>query len=98
VRDLVALFTQDQGGADTLSEAKRAIIRRCAVTITELEQRELKFAENGATDLQLEQYSRVAANLRRMLESVGLERKMKEVTSLGDLLRDDLRRQQKEAS
>ena len=87
-RDLIALFTADQGGDGALSEAKRAIIRRCAVIITELEQRELRFCEHGATDLQLEQYSRVAANLRRMLESVGLERAMKEVPNLQTYLHE----------
>ena len=67
-RDLIALFTEDQGGDGAISEAKRAIIRRCAVIVTELEQRELKFAEQGANDLQLEQYSRVAANLTHVGE------------------------------
>jgi hypothetical protein len=75
----MALIVADCGGIDVLSEAKLAVIKRACVMIVELEQRELKFAEHGATDLQLEQYSRVAANLRRMLESVGLERVPKNV-------------------
>jgi hypothetical protein len=76
----MALIVADCGGIDALSEAKLAVIKRACVMIVELEQRELRFAEHGATDLQLEQYSRVAANLRRMLESVGLERVPKDVT------------------
>jgi hypothetical protein len=76
----MALIVADCGGIDALSEAKLAVIKRACVMIVELEQRELQFAEHGATDLQLEQYSRVAANLRRMLESVGLERVPKDVT------------------
>jgi hypothetical protein len=80
LRDLMALIVADCGGIDALSEAKLAVIKRACVMIVELEQRELQFAEHGATDLQLEQYSRVAANLRRMLESVGLDRVPKNVT------------------
>jgi hypothetical protein len=82
LRDVIALFCADCGGASVLSEAKLAVIKRAAVLVVELEQRELRFAEHGATDLQLEQYSRVAANLRRMLESIqpGLERVPKDIT------------------
>jgi hypothetical protein len=55
-------------------------VRRCAVLITELERREQKFAlSEGATDEQLDTYARVAGNLRRLLESVGLQRRPREV-------------------
>jgi hypothetical protein len=81
LRDLIALHTQDLGGADNMSEAEKAILRRACVMLLELEQREAKFALNGeATDLQLEQYSRVAGNTRRLLESLGLARRSKNVT------------------
>jgi hypothetical protein len=87
LRDVIALIAADRGGGDVLSEATLAVIRRASVLIVELEQRELKFAEHGATDLQLEQYSRVAGNLRRMLESIGLERVPKEVPDLATYVR-----------
>jgi hypothetical protein len=80
LRDVIALIAADRGGGDVLSEATLAVIRRASVLIVELEQRELRFAEHGATDLQLEQYSRVAGNLRRMLESIGLDRVPKDIT------------------
>ena len=51
-----------------------------AVLTTELEQLEVRFATAGeasADDLDL--YSRASANLRRLLESVGLQRRARDV-------------------
>jgi hypothetical protein len=79
-RDLQAQLVMDLGGDEVLSAAKRAIIRRCAVIQVELELRELKFAETETPYQHLEQYSRISSNLRRMLESLGLERVAKDVT------------------
>jgi hypothetical protein len=75
--------------------AEQAIIRRAAVLIVELERLERQFALAGEADaLTLDLYGRVAGNMRRLLESVGLERRAKVVgMSLGDLLREDQRRE-----
>ena len=60
--------------------------------IVELELRELKFAEAEPSYQHLEQYSRITSNLRRMLESLGLERVAKDVTpSLATYLRSGKR-------
>jgi hypothetical protein len=57
-----------------------AIVRRAAIIQVELELRELRFADEEPSYLQLEQYSRISGNLRRMLESLGLERRARDVT------------------
>jgi hypothetical protein len=80
-RDLLALHLSDLGGADNISEAQKAIARRAAVLIVELEQLEQKFATQGASEGgQLDQYQRVSNTLRRLLESLGLERRSRDVT------------------
>ncbi len=77
-RDLVAGHISDLGGADTLSEGQRALIRRGAALGTELERMEGRLAEGLPVDLDL--YGRLAAHQRRILESIGLERKAKDVS------------------
>ena len=80
-RDLLALHLSDLGGSDQASEAEKAIVRRIATLIVELERLEMCFAEAGqATDHQLELYQRTANTLRRLLEAVGLQRRPKNVT------------------
>jgi hypothetical protein len=63
------------------SIAERSILRRSAVLEVELERMETGFAlagEASAEDLDI--YARVAANLRRLLESVGLERRQRDIS------------------
>jgi hypothetical protein len=54
----------------------------------ELERLEAKFATAGEADAnELDQYARVAANMRRLFEAVGLKRRSRDVTpSLGEYL------------
>ena len=80
-KELIADHTSDLGGADNMSAAEVSIVRRASVLETELERLEVKFAlevERAAAE-DLELYSRAAANLRRLLESVGLKRRPKNV-------------------
>jgi hypothetical protein len=82
LRDLVALHVADLGGDANVSEAERAIIRRAAVIITELERMEKDFAASeGAPGIpELEMYQRMANTMRRLLEAVGLQRRPRDVT------------------
>jgi hypothetical protein len=82
LRDLVALHVADLGGDENISEAERAIVRRAAVIITELEIMEREFAlANGAPDLvTLEAYQRACNTMRRLFEAVGLQRRSRDVT------------------
>ena len=94
-KDILASHLSDKPDA---TAAEKAIIRRAAVLIVELERMEKQFALNGEADpLTLDLYGRVAGNMRRLLESVGLERRQRDCgMSLGDLLREH-QRQQREA-
>ena len=76
-KDVIAQHLSDKPDA---TAAEQAIIRRAAVLITELERLERQFALAGEADAQtLDLYGRVAGNMRRLLESVGLERRAREV-------------------
>ena len=80
LRDLIALHLSDLGGADAVSEAERSIIRRVATLTVELERMEAAFAVAGeAEPQQIDLYQRTANSLRRLLESVGLERRQREI-------------------
>jgi hypothetical protein len=76
LRDLIDLHLRDLGGEDHVSEAERSIVRRAATLTVELERLELRFAKDGkASSHDLHLYQRTAGNLRRLLESIGLERR-----------------------
>jgi hypothetical protein len=71
----------DLGGEQNCSAAEKAIVRRAAVIIVELEVLETQFAMEGQADPDdLDLYTRVASALRRLLETVGLQRRQKDVT------------------
>jgi hypothetical protein len=80
-RDILREHIADLGGADNCSAAERSIIRRASVMTVELERLETKFASAGeASPDDLDLYQRAAANLRRLLEAVGLQRRSRDVT------------------
>jgi hypothetical protein len=81
LRDLIELHLNDLGGPEAVSQAQHSIVRRAATLTVELERLEAKFANAGAADSgELDLYQRTAGNLRRLLESVGFERKARNVT------------------
>jgi hypothetical protein len=101
LKELIAEHVGDLGGDDNVSAAERALLRRGCVLIVECERLERQFALAGeASADQLETYGRVCGNLRRLLESVGLKRRSRPINevTLGDILRDDLDQQRREAS
>jgi hypothetical protein len=78
--DLIELHTSDLGGETNCSAAERALVRRAAVLIVELERMEQKFALNGeASDKALDLYQRMAGSLRRLLETTGLRRRARDI-------------------
>jgi hypothetical protein len=80
-RDLIDLHLSDLGGADNVSEAERSIVRRAAVLTTELELMERTFAlSEGAKLEELQVYQTCANTLSRLLKSVGLQRRSRDVT------------------
>jgi len=82
LRDVVEAHLSDLGGLDNVSEAERSIVRRAAVLTVELERLEAKFAIGKGSDNDLDLYQRTAGNLRRLLESIGLDRRPREVQTL----------------
>jgi hypothetical protein len=84
LRDLMAAHLSDLGGADAVSESERVLIRRSAMLTLQLELLEQRFALNEggeASSRDLEAYQRCTNTLRRTLESLGLRRRPRDVTT-----------------
>ena len=80
-KDLNALHLSDLGGETAASEAEKALVRRATCLIVELERLEQEFALAGkATAAELDLYGRTANTLRRLLVTLGLERRARDVT------------------
>jgi hypothetical protein len=80
-RDLVAIHVSDLGGPDSISASELAIVRRAATLMCECERMEERFAIDGqAEPWRLDLYQRASNSMRRLLESVGLQRRAKDVT------------------
>ena len=85
-KEVIAAHLSDLGGLDNTSTAEQSIVRRASTLTVELERLEAKFAQAGeASDGDLDLYSRVGGNLRRLLETVGLQRRAKTVPTLADV-------------
>jgi hypothetical protein len=79
-KDLTELHISDLGGPEACSEAQLSLCRRIATTSVELERLEARMSE-GDDSVDLDVYNRLAGNLRRMLESIGLERRARPVNA-----------------
>jgi len=79
--ELVSAHTADLGGEDACSEGTKAILRRACILIVVLEQLESDFANKGSMSMSaLAEYQRTSNTLRRLLTSIGLDRRAKDVT------------------
>ncbi len=78
------------GGRDLLSEAQISLVKRASAIELELEQSEGRLSMGLPIDL--DQYTRATGHLRRLLESLGLERKPKPVTTDYSALAREVRR------
>jgi hypothetical protein len=77
-KDITLLHIEDLGGPDGLSEAQLSLCRRAATLEVELERWDGLLSLGKEIDL--DAYSRVTNTLRRTLETLGIERKKKDVT------------------
>jgi hypothetical protein len=77
-KDLIQVHLADLGGRDAVSEAEFSLIKRASAIETELEQMEGKLSLSQAVDLN--NYQRLSNTLRRLLESVGLQRRPRDIT------------------
>src|SRR5262245_48119561 len=80
MRDVIELHISDLGGLETASEAEKSIIRRAAALTIELERLEAKFSAGRGRDDDLNMYQRCSNTLRRLLETVGIHRRPRDVT------------------
>jgi hypothetical protein len=68
----VALFADDAGGIETLTELKLALIRRAAALVCECERMENALADGEKVDVDL--LARLSSHIRRVAESIGIDR------------------------
>ena len=84
-KDILELHIDDLGGRDRLTEAQISLASRAASIQVELEQMEGRLSKGEMVDL--DAYTRAAGHLRRILETLGVERRQRDVTpSLSDYL------------
>jgi len=87
-RDILADHISDMGGPKNVSSAERSLARRAAVLTTQLEQIEAQFSAADQADSKLlDIYVRGVGGLRRLLQTIGLERRARD---LGPTLSDFL--------
>jgi hypothetical protein len=82
LRDLIAEHVADLGGDDMITHAERALVNRVAMLIVQLERKEARFAaqDGEASDEQLRSYLRGLNSLNRVLGSLGLKRRPRDIT------------------
>ena len=78
-RDILAEIASDLGGFDTLSEAQRQLVRRCALLGMRCEIMEAA-AISGAAEIDIELYGRLTDRLGRTLQRLGIKRVARDVT------------------
>jgi hypothetical protein len=79
--DLIVRHVRDLGGPDVLSEAQLSLIRRATSIECELERLDAMLSTGAEVDL--DAYGRASSHLRRLFETLGIERKARDVTPDG---------------
>lgn len=77
-RALVEAIESDLGGSDRLTAGEREIVQRAAITSAMLENIEVEWLTGNEVDIGA--YCALTNNLRRLLTTVGLERRPRDVT------------------
>jgi len=78
-------FTDDLGGADSLTYAKRSLVERALHLEYWLAQQERALMEGAEFDVS--RWTQATNSLQGILSKLGLERQAKDVTSLKDYIR-----------
>jgi len=71
--DLIQAHHADLGGASELSEAQVSLVRRAAAIEVELEKLDARLSRGEPIDL--DAYARVSGHLRRLWETLGVQRR-----------------------
>ncbi len=82
---LVLGLQSDLGGADQISTAKRELIKRIALAGALAEDLECRWLQGEPVDL--DEYAKIANVQRRLLATIGLERRAKDITEVDPLFR-----------
>ena len=75
--DLCIRHISDLGGRDILSEAQLSLIRRASSIECELERLDAALSKGELVDL--DSYGRATSHLRRLFETLGVERRPREI-------------------
>jgi hypothetical protein len=95
--DLVVGHVSDLGGADLLSEAQFSLIRRAAAIECELERLDALLSVGEIVSL--DAYGRASSHLRRLFETLGVERRPRDVSpTLADITAEIEAAKQREES
>jgi hypothetical protein len=84
MRERFRAFTDDLGGAETLSYAKRSLVERALWLEFWLAQQEQALA--GGSDFDVGKWVQAANGLQGILSKLGLDRQAKDVPSLNEYL------------
>jgi hypothetical protein len=93
LRDVAETLLADRGGLQGASESEKALTRRASVLIVECESIEAALADRANIDQNLRRglradYLKIADSLRRVLESMGLQRRARPVNGDGVIEND----------
>ena len=80
-KEIIGDAISDLGGEANTSAAERSLVRRAATISVELERLEAKFATSEANLADLDLYQKLSNTLRRLLTSLGLQRRAKTVAA-----------------
>ena len=81
--EITAAIAQDCGGIDVVSEAQLQLIRSAAGLVILREDLDSKAADGERIDVAT--YCRISNSLRRVLSTIGLERRAKDITPIPSL-------------
>jgi hypothetical protein len=84
-RDLEMVYSEDLGGLDVLTGYQQGLVQAAATLRVEMEALEGKLSMGE--QVELEAYARIASHYRRIVESLGIERRQRDVTpNLADII------------
>ena len=78
-KDLFEFICVDLGGVDRLSEGERQLVRRAAALSAECERQESLWSR-GEAEFDIAAYSTLTNAVRRVFETLGLQRRARDVT------------------
>jgi hypothetical protein len=89
LKDLINDHVSDLGGTDNISSSERALVHRAAIMVLLTETIETKFVLSNLKikPYELADYVKTVGALRRVLATLGLQRRAKPVMSLDQYLR-----------